>query len=148
MRFRPNHPLHAHTDNHNNLLVLCFQGLADYTRSCSASPFAATECKRSLYAFLTNFADLHDLWRSVHGDDQHASLPFHLRPKAHLLQHLVEDKIDLFGSPSKFWCYGDEDFVGVIKAVCAVTKHPRTLERRVCEKSMCMAGILNYRLTQ
>jgi hypothetical protein len=58
-----------------------------------------------------------------------------------LLQHLVEEKIQLFGSPNSFHCYMDEDFVGVVKGVCAASKHPATLERRVSEKCQIMAGV-------
>ena len=56
--------------------------------------------------------------------------PFHLRLKAHLLQHLVEDQLDMWGSPSLFWCYGDENFIGAMKETAAKSKHPHTLEDR------------------
>ena len=88
------------------------------------------------------------MWRAAFDPETHDYLPFHLRPKAHLLQHLIEEKILLFGSPNRFWCYGDEDFVGVVKAVCSMTKHAATLEKRVAEKSMLMAGVYCYRLEQ
>ena len=64
----------------------------------------------------------------------------------HMMQHLVEDKITLFGSPMMFWCYGDEDYVGVIKGVCSMTKHPLTLEARVTEKTQIMAGITVHQI--
>eukprot|EP00959_Pyramimonas_sp_CCMP1952_P130923 2737565-Pyramimonas_sp.AAC.1 len=38
-------------------------------------------------------------------------MPFHCRQKMHLLQHLVEDQLSLFGPPKDFSCYldrGDE----------------------------------------
>ena len=100
-----------------------------------------------MYTFLESFIALHDMWRAAFPDHLHDKLPFHIRPKAHMLQHLVEEKIVLFGSPNAFWCYGDEDFVGVIKVVCSMSKHPATLEKRVAEKSMIMDGVVNYRLT-
>ena len=146
MRFRATHPLHGQETAHNDLVVNCFRGLVDYHRACSASPFSPDFCKQSMYTFLESFIALHDMWRAAFPEDVHAKLPFHIRPKAHMLQHLVEEKIVLFGSPNAFWCYGDEDFVGVIKVVCSMSKHPATLEKRVAEKSMIMDGVVNYRL--
>ena len=90
--------------------------------------------------------DLHNLWRHGLSEEQAAAMPFHARPKAHMLQHLVEDTIVMFGSPNQFWCYADEDFVGAIKSVCTMSKHPRTLESRVAEKSMITAAVAEYRL--
>ena len=71
---------------------------------------------------------------------QQKRLLFHVRPKAHVLQHLVEDKLWLWGSPSQFWCYRDEDYVGAVKTIAAKTKHPHTLEERISEKLMILSG--------
>ena len=51
-----------------------------------------------------------------------------------MLQHLVEDKLPLWGSPANFWCYRDEDYIGSVKSIAAKTKHPWTFETRVMEK--------------
>jgi hypothetical protein len=64
-----------------------------------------------------------------------------MRPKAHALHHLIEDKLRLWGSPSRFWNYRDEDYVGAIKVIAAKTKHPFTLERRIADKLMLLAGL-------
>ena len=69
------------------------------------------------------------------------ALPFHLRQKAHLCHHLVEEKILLFGSPSAFWRYRDEDFVGAIKAIARKSSHPFTLEQRIVEKLRILAAL-------
>ena len=146
LKFRGTHALFAQTEAHSDLVLLCAEGMVEYHRSCSASPFSTEECKRSLYKFLDAFVALHDMWRAAFPDETvHPYLPFHCRPKIHLLQHLIEESIIVFGSPSLFWCYSDEDFVGVIKTVCQMTKHPATLETRVAEKSMLMAGIASFR---
>ena len=140
-RFRANHRLHARQEEHNSLLFDMMDGLVSYQRSAAAEPFDAAACKTAMYKFLQSFVRLHDMWRAGVPLEDHASLPFHARPKAHLLQHLVEDKTELYGSPNAFHCYMDEDFVGVIKAVCQASKHPATLERRVSQKCQIMAGI-------
>jgi len=143
-RFPRHHRLASQSDDHNLKVVECFEGLVQFQRSCSASPFAEEDCKAGMYQFLQSFIYLHDLWRREVPEAHRGTLPFHSRPKAHMLQHLVEDKIALFGSPSTFWCYGDEDYMGAIKSVCASSKHPATLERRVGEKCQIAAGITVY----
>ncbi len=60
-------------------------------------------------------------------------MPFHIRPKAHLLQHLVQDKVPLFGAPSGFWGYGDEAFVGALKAL--------SLIQLICVILQCVAAL-------
>ena len=142
--FPPGHRLHGRALEHNNLVVQMMEGLVSYQRSAAEEPFNSSECKSNMYKFLTNFVSLHNMWREGVPEDAQAALPFHARPKLHLLQHLVEEKIQLFGSPNSFHCYMDEDYVGVIKKVCAASKHPATLERRVSEKCQIMAGILAF----
>ena len=46
-------------------------------------------------------------------------------PKVHLVIHLVEDQT-CFGNPAYFWCYPDEDLVGLSVEVGS-SCHPRTL---------------------
>ena len=66
--------------------------------------------------------------------DADAHQPFHMRVKAHALEHIALDVIPLYGSPRDFWCYGDEAWMGVIKSICARSKHPASLERMVLAK--------------
>ena len=63
-------------------------------------------------------------------------LPFHIRPKAHACQHLVQEKVDMFGRGHR-----DEDFVGVVKRIARKTLCPKTLEQRVGEKLRLWAGL-------
>ena len=63
-----------------------------------------------------------------------------------MLDHLVNDKVPLWGSPKGFWCYGDEDFVGVIKRIAMQTKHPKTMEQILLQEYMIFAGIHALRL--
>ena len=62
------------------------------------------------------------------------------------MDHLVNDKVPLWGSPKGFWCYGDEDFVGVIKRIAMQTKHPKTMEQIILQKYRIFAGIHALRL--
>ena len=61
-----------------------------------------------------------------------------------MMMHLALDKLVLWGSPSEFWCYGDEDACGKVKKVAAKSSHPATIEKRVMEKLMVLAGLKAY----
>ena len=110
-RFRANHRLAAHSERHGALLVALFDGLLKYTKSCSASPFQIADCRAAMYQYLQSLKELHDLWRLGAPEALVNKLPFHIRPKAHVCQHLVHEKIEAFGSPSMFWCYRDSVFL-------------------------------------
>ena len=94
-----------------------------------------------MYQYLQALQGLHDLWRVGIPLARWNKLPFHIRPKCHVCQHLAEEKILLFGSPSTFWCYRDEDFVGAMKCIANKTKHPATLEKRMIEKLRILAAL-------
>ena len=94
-----------------------------------------------MYQFLQCLDALNKLWRAGLPVGEQAALPVHVRPKAHMLQHLVEDKLALWGSPARFWCYRDADYVGCIKNIAAKSKHPWTLEDRVGEKLRIWAAL-------
>jgi hypothetical protein len=124
---------------HFTHLINMFEGLARYHRACAAEVFDEHSCRNHMYSFLQGLAGLHVLWRRGLDESLHGTMPWPIRPKAHTLQHLVEDKTQIWGSPSRFWCYRDEDFVGMVKTICAKSSHPCTLESRVLEKLVIVA---------
>jgi len=142
-KFHRNHPLAGKEEVHLKYLLQMTGGMMDYHASCAASPFSPADCRTAMYSFLHAFKALHDLWRSprMMTQKQKARAPFHLRPKAHMMTHLVDRQLDLFGSPNRCWCYRDEDFVGAVKTIAARSSHPSTLECRVCEKLMLLGGL-------
>jgi hypothetical protein len=134
--------LSGREQEHLDLMIEMFHGLVDYHRSCSAEVFSEDDCRDAMYRFLRALAGLHVLWREgVVGTKERNAMPFPLRPKAHLLQHLVEEKIQIWGSPSSFWCYKDEDFIGTVKTICVKSSHPSTIEARVLEKLVILEGL-------
>jgi hypothetical protein len=139
--FPPRHPMRPHTDEHLRLLVEIFEGLCEFKACCE--PFARDGCKRGMLKFLRSFDTSRSLWVAAHPAGQ-AGLPFHERQKMHMLEHLVMDQLRLWGSPHRSWCYRDEDYVGAIKNLTARTKHARTLEDRVAQKLMLLAGLEKY----
>jgi hypothetical protein len=137
--FARGHHLENKTREHLDLLVATFEGLAEFHDGCE--PFDEERCKRGMLKYLQSYEGLWRLWRADRPADQHKSMPFHMRQKAHALHHLVLDKLVLWGSPSRFFNYRDEDYIGVIKTIAGKTKHPRTLERRVSEKLLILSGL-------
>jgi hypothetical protein len=144
-RLKRHHRLHGHTEAHLSNLVRLFEGMVEYTSACAAQPFSIEACRQGMYKFLESLEILHVLWRQGLPAAEARHMPFNVRPKSHMLQHLVENKLDPSGTPSNFWCYRDEDYVGAVKTIASKTKHPHTLEKRVAEKLMLTAG-LNSRI--
>ena len=141
--FSAKHRLHGHTAEHLRLQVELFQSMCGYTRSLAAETFDEDMCRESMLGFLDTLSTLNTLWRRglVVDSAKYKSAPYHLRRKAHMLQHLVLDHIPVFGCPTLFWCYRDEDFVGAVKAICAKCKHPATLESKVLQCTRILEGL-------
>jgi hypothetical protein len=140
-RFRRNHRLAPRVEHHNTLLVCLFTGLQDFLESSANEPFDQVSCKAGMYRYLTSLSALNSMWTRNVPESLHNAMPFHLRLKAHACQHLVEDKIPIFGSPFSFWCYRDEDFIGHVKAIAFKSMHPAHLEQRVIEKLRILSAL-------
>ena len=133
-RFKESSALAPHIGRHLDLLVDMFLGMVRYLRALSAEPFAVQAYCQEMYLYLQSLAGLQQLWRTGIPEDDQSGLPFVLRPKSHIMQHLIEEQIERFGSPAQFWCYRDEDFVGSVKTIAGKTLHPATLEVRTMQK--------------
>ncbi len=96
-RFRPTSRLGPYSAEYREAVVRLFGGMAGYHRSCRQEPFNAALCKDGMYAVLQGMNTLRLLMRRHLPPEEHPDQPFPLRPKAHMLQHLVEDKILLWG---------------------------------------------------
>lgn len=138
--FPAGHRLAGRTQQHCNAMVSLFEGLLGFTESCSAVPFSPEQCRAGMYKYLQSLEVLSSLWRHGLTLLQQAKMPFHIRPKCHMCQHLVHEKTLAFGSPSCFWCYRDESFVGAIKVIGGKTKHPKRLEERMIQKLRILAA--------
>jgi hypothetical protein len=127
-------PMAGKTQLHLDLMVKVFQGFERYCRSLNTVPFDGSMCSGALILYLQSMAALNSLWREGRSEDEAKRLPWHLRQKCHLMEHVALDHVPRFGSPAKSWCYRDEDYVGAVKRICSKTKHPATLEARVMLK--------------
>ena len=140
--FRPNSRLGGRSGEYRVQIVRVFEGLVGYQEICDRVPFDSGACAEAMLRFLQACESLSHLWREGLADPEgHNKLPFHLRPKSHVLQHLVLDKVLMWGSPNEFHCYGDESFIGGIKTICSMSKHPATLEQTVAKKAVLRAGV-------
>jgi hypothetical protein len=133
-RFEVGHRLEDKTREHVDDQVEVFEGMCQYLRAVSQDEFNANDCKAGLMRFLRALGRLEHLWHSGLSHREQAKEPYHLRQKAHLLEHLALDQIDRYGNPSRWWCYRDESFVGSVKRVASKTKAPATLEVRIMQK--------------
>ena len=139
--FRAGTRLAEQTDEHLTLQVSLFEGMTEYCLACDSRPFDGTACRAGMYKFLKSLIALNSLWRLGLSDQEKKQQPFHMRPKAHLLQHLVEDQLPIYGNPAECWCYLDESFVGHVKGVAAASKRPGALEQRVGMQGVLLGGI-------
>jgi hypothetical protein len=137
--------LEGSTDAYLRDLVQVFEGMCQYLRSVGAEIFDAEVCKEGMMKFLRAMSRLEKLWTDGLPPKQQMKQPFHLRQKAHLLEHLALDQIDRWGNPARWWCYRDESFVGSVKHVASKTKAPATLEVRIMQK-LRMLEALGHRL--
>ena len=117
-----------------------------FHRSCEMMPFNAADCQEQMLSFLSVYSQLRLLFRRHIPLAAQGAQPFGTRPKLHMADHLVRERIHLYGSPRHFWCYGDEDFVGLVKRICVQTRHPRTMESRIISKYRLYAALHAFAL--
>ena len=122
-------------------LASVFEGMLEYHEACATVPFDGAACENAILKYLAALGNLHDLWTAGLGADLAARQGWHMRPKAHLMEHLALDKIEIFGSPSTFNCYQDENFVGKVKKIAAKSRHPWTLSNLVLKKLGVLARL-------
>ena len=122
-------------------VVALATSLHRYHAACQADPFVCQDCKAAMYGFLSAMSKLRLLFRRHLPLEEHTSMPFVFRPKIHMLQHVVEEHVPRWLSPANFWCYSDEDFVGLMKRICLNSKHPASMERVLLLKFRLLAGL-------
>jgi hypothetical protein len=130
--------LHGQEQVHLTNLVAACEGMAEFQRSVSVVPFDEGKCRNAMYKCLQALVVLHNLWRAGFPQSAHGKLPFHIKRKAHMLQHLCEEKLSMWGSPSRFWSYRDESFIGAVKTIAGNSKKPNMLERRIIDKLLIL----------
>jgi hypothetical protein len=137
--FSARHPLAGQEARHCQLVVDLFRGMNDFNESCSEEPFDRDRCCEAMLRYLHAHGELHKMWKTAFPGRAH--LPWHLRPKAHECQHLVQDQLDRFGSPALTWCFRDEDFIGVVKHIARRSLHPATIEDVCLNKLRLFAAL-------
>ena len=133
--------LAPYSAEYRTLILGMAQNLHRYDESCVVEPFSMAECRDAMHGFCTALLGLRLLWRRNLAPELHAMQPFGWRPKGHMLEHLVDDKIQLWGSPRNFWCYADEDIVGLIKRIAVQNQHPVSLETVLLAKFRLFAAL-------
>ena len=121
--------LAPHSAEYHTLAGSMASFLVQYHASCSEEPFSVMHCTDAMVGFLGEYNQLRLLFRRGLPLELHAGSVFGPRPKMHMCEHLVRLKVPLYGSPRLFWCYGDEDFMGLVKKILLKSKHSRSMER-------------------
>ena len=103
-----------------------FEGVCKYFRACDNVPLAKNDCVDSMYEFLSSLEQLNTLWCGGLADDDKIRMHFHVRPKCHGCQHIVEDQLDLWGTPRNFNCFMDEHYIGGMKKTYVPSQNTHT----------------------
>ena len=101
------------TLEYRQLIVVMATMMYRYHEACSVEPFDIAACRNSMQSFLEALAGFRLLCRRGLPAQQHAVQPFHLRPKSHMLAHLVNENKMLSGV--------HQDLVGVLRRRCCRT---------------------------
>ena len=67
-----------------------------------------------------------------------------IKPKAHMMQELIEFQAAEFGNPRDFWAYKDEDFVGFASETVESRggpQNPTTANRRLVDRYRALASL-------
>lgn len=91
--FRDSHRLAGRAAEHNALVRSMFEAIVGFQESITTDPFDSVRCKEFIYGFLQSFSQLSVMWRAGVPVRECKVLPWHLRPKHHLLQHTAEDQL-------------------------------------------------------
>ena len=91
--------------HYNQLIDLCRHLVAFYM-TFGMQPYDVKAASRHARSFCLLYASF-----NAKTDDP---LFWRIKPKFHLFIHLAEMQCFESGDPSRFWCYKDEDFVGII----------------------------------
>jgi hypothetical protein len=127
-----------HDSEHNKARHQCLVHLWQLYDAMSTRPFAPAVAAAESRSFLVLLQALREEAES------NGQLLWPLRPKCHLVQEMAEfQAVDLHLSPTAFWAYADEDFVGFIAKSSAPTGGPQTstsLAKRALQRYRALAG--------
>ena len=126
--------LRPFSEEYRGLVIQLAEAMVAFHECCSTEPFDPDACEAAMNRYITAYHALRLLFRRNLNADLHSSQPFGARPKLHMAEHLVSEKTRMFGSPRNFWCYSDEDFMGLVKKICMQSRHPRSFERVLLAK--------------
>ena len=90
---RAGHRLAPYLLEYRRLVVTCLRELQGFLDACDEEAFDPSRCGGHLMAYLGAMMELHVLWRRDLPPDQHAAMPWHLRPKCHMLEHIALDQL-------------------------------------------------------
>ena len=123
-RSEPNDPILQH-------LHRALASLWELQEMSTTRPFPAEEAKRAVDRISNSWGHLEDLDPDI----------FRVKPKLHLLQHLVGQVAAVHGAPSMYWCYLEEDWGGRMVRLAKVwgrTPKVGKFVQRVFQKALAL----------
>ena len=140
--------LRPYSAEYRTLAVRMARAIVDYHETCACEPFSPQQCRAAMDAFLEAYCGLRLLFRRGLPAELHQAQAFPPRPKMHAADHICREKVPMYGSPRLFWCYADEDFVGLVKRIAMQTKHPRSIEWVLVCKYRLYTTLLQWELEE
>ncbi len=133
------------SEEHYQTRALCFRALDNFYKSLEGQPWSPDDTRREGVSFLEHYGHLHDLARNLDAGEtrvpSRGELCWHIKPKHHLFQHLVEEQVEELGNPRSYWTYTDESLMGVLSQVAAATPDPRGVCEQVMSKLRLLASL-------
>ena len=145
-QFPPGHRLIASVAEHRARALNVFEGTSEFYQAIDVDDMSEhiAEAKAAMHKILDNLKVLSNMWLTACPPLLRSRQPWHVRQKAHMLVHLVEEQLELFGSPRQTWCYTDESFMHTLKRCASFCKHGSTLESTVLAKLRLAASVEHF----
>ena len=100
--------------DHERLVLLCVTAIHDFYVALRAwGPDAGKTCARLGRQHIVLFSELS---REALASENHRRtgwMAYRFYPKHHLFVHLCEEELFTTGNPMDYWCYLDEDAIGI-----------------------------------
>ena len=122
---RPGDPATCPEARHDQLIIALNQLLCELYRIMATSSQFFTEAAKVRIQYIGNA--MPQLYQQLYANAARLGVKaWKMTPKAHIVQELLIYQCQVWGNPAYYWCYCDEDLVGLTVEI-AQSCHPSTL---------------------
>ena len=130
--------MHANGPNDHTLTVLrLVSALMDFYMTLGVRPYPVELAKKACRAVCLLYVALNEEAVAAGKD------AWRVKPKLHIFQEMGEYQTEQLGDPKSYWCYTDEDFVGLCSEIGFSRGGPSTAETtpgRVCDRFRALSA--------